>query len=159
PPRHALGPDPGGSRLGQSPGVVPVRVPRVHLRGPRAATRDSRAGLSRAPGPGRGRGRGDRDRAASPEHPTAPGRHRGAFRRAGGAAGGRGHATGHGPRAVTAGRLAVVGAGAWGTALAVQATRAGFAPRLWVYEPELLEILRSSSENPWFLPGVPLPRT
>jgi glycerol-3-phosphate dehydrogenase (NAD(P)+) len=60
---------------------------------------------------------------------------------------------------VTAGRLAVVGAGAWGTALAVQATRAGFAPRLWVYEPELLEILRSSSENPWFLPGVPLPRT
>jgi glycerol-3-phosphate dehydrogenase (NAD(P)+) len=58
---------------------------------------------------------------------------------------------------VTAGRLAVVGAGAWGTALAVQAARAGFAPRLWVFEPELLEILRKSSENAWFLPGVPLP--
>jgi glycerol-3-phosphate dehydrogenase (NAD(P)+) len=60
---------------------------------------------------------------------------------------------------VTAGRLAVVGAGAWGTALAVQATRAGFAPRLWVFEAELLEILRASSENPWFLPGVRLPET
>jgi glycerol-3-phosphate dehydrogenase (NAD(P)+) len=53
--------------------------------------------------------------------------------------------------------LAVVGAGAWGTALAVQAARAGFAPRLWVFEPELLEILRGSSENAWFLPGVRLP--
>jgi glycerol-3-phosphate dehydrogenase (NAD(P)+) len=57
------------------------------------------------------------------------------------------------------GSLAVVGAGAWGTALAIQATRAGFAPRLWVFEPELLAILRASSENPWFLPGVRLPET
>jgi glycerol-3-phosphate dehydrogenase (NAD(P)+) len=58
---------------------------------------------------------------------------------------------------VTAGQFAVVGAGAWGTALAVQAVRAGFAPRLWVFEPELLAIIRASSENPWFLPGVRLP--
>jgi glycerol-3-phosphate dehydrogenase (NAD(P)+) len=55
--------------------------------------------------------------------------------------------------------LAVVGAGAWGTALAVQAVRAGFAPRLWVFEPELLKILRASRENPWYLPGVRLPET
>jgi glycerol-3-phosphate dehydrogenase (NAD(P)+) len=60
---------------------------------------------------------------------------------------------------VTAERLAVVGAGAWGTALAVQATRAGFKPRLWVFEPELLALLRESSENPWYLPGVRLPET
>jgi glycerol-3-phosphate dehydrogenase (NAD(P)+) len=58
---------------------------------------------------------------------------------------------------MTAERLAVVGAGAWGTALAVQATRAGFAPHLWVFEPELLALLRASSENPWYLPGVRLP--
>jgi glycerol-3-phosphate dehydrogenase (NAD(P)+) len=57
---------------------------------------------------------------------------------------------------VIAGRLAVVGAGAWGTALAVQAVRAGLAPRLWVFEPELLALIRASRENPWFLPGVPL---
>ena len=58
---------------------------------------------------------------------------------------------------MSAGRLAVVGAGAWGTALAVQATRAGLTPRLWVYEAELLRILRTTFENPWFLPGVRLP--
>jgi glycerol-3-phosphate dehydrogenase (NAD(P)+) len=60
---------------------------------------------------------------------------------------------------VTAERLAVVGAGAWGTALAVQATRAGLAPRLWVFEPELLALLQGSFENPWYLPGVRLPET
>ena len=58
---------------------------------------------------------------------------------------------------MTAGRLAIVGAGAWGTALAVQAVRAGLAPRLWVFEPELLAILRASAENAWYLPGVRLP--
>ena len=57
---------------------------------------------------------------------------------------------------MSTGGLAVVGAGAWGTALAVQAARAGFEPRLWVFEPELLEILGSTSENPWYLPGVKL---
>ena len=70
---------------------------------------------------------------------------------------GSGSAAGPERIAVTEGRLAVVGAGAWGTALAVQAVRAGFAPRLWVFEPELLAIIRASAENPWFLPGVPLP--
>lgn len=57
---------------------------------------------------------------------------------------------------MTAG-VAVIGAGAWGTALAVQATRAGHAPRLWVFEPELLARLRETRENPWYLPGVRLP--
>jgi glycerol-3-phosphate dehydrogenase (NAD(P)+) len=56
-----------------------------------------------------------------------------------------------------AGPLAVVGAGAWGTALAIQATRAGFAPRLWVFEEELLEVLRQTRMNAWYLPDVTLP--
>lgn len=51
----------------------------------------------------------------------------------------------------------MIGAGAWGTALALQAVRAGHAPRLWVYEPELLTLLRDKRENPWYLPGVRLP--
>jgi glycerol-3-phosphate dehydrogenase (NAD(P)+) len=53
-------------------------------------------------------------------------------------------------------RVAVVGAGAWGTALAVHLSRAGHAPRLWVFEPELYELLVATRENPWYLPGIPL---
>lgn len=54
-------------------------------------------------------------------------------------------------------RLAVVGAGAWGTALAVHLARAGHHPRLWVFEEELLALLRATRENAWYLPGVVLP--
>jgi glycerol-3-phosphate dehydrogenase (NAD(P)+) len=54
-------------------------------------------------------------------------------------------------------RIAVIGAGAWGTALAIHAARAGHAVRLWVYEPELLALLAKTRENPWFLPGVSIP--
>lgn len=54
-------------------------------------------------------------------------------------------------------RVAVVGAGAWGTALAVHLARAGYAPRLWVFEPELLGLVVGTRENPWYLPGVRLP--
>jgi glycerol-3-phosphate dehydrogenase (NAD(P)+) len=53
--------------------------------------------------------------------------------------------------------IAVIGAGAWGTALAIHAARAGHAPRLWVFEPELLALIRETRENPWYLPGVILP--
>jgi glycerol-3-phosphate dehydrogenase (NAD(P)+) len=54
-------------------------------------------------------------------------------------------------------QVAVVGAGAWGTALAIHLARAGAAPRLWVYEPELLSALAESRENAWYLPGVRIP--
>ena len=55
------------------------------------------------------------------------------------------------------GPVVVVGAGAWGTALAVQVTRAGHPVRLWVFEAELLELIRRTRENPWYLPGIRLP--
>ncbi len=58
---------------------------------------------------------------------------------------------------MTARPVAIVGAGAWGTALAIQAARAGLRPRLWVFEPELLGALRAERENGWYLPGVRLP--
>ncbi len=48
----------------------------------------------------------------------------------------------------------VIGAGAWGTALALVCARAGLATRLWVREPEILEAIRRGRENSTFLPNV-----
>jgi glycerol-3-phosphate dehydrogenase (NAD(P)+) len=53
--------------------------------------------------------------------------------------------------------VAVIGAGAWGTALAIHLARGGHAPRLWVYEADLLALMEKTRENPWYLPAVPLP--
>ena len=53
-------------------------------------------------------------------------------------------------------RVAVIGAGSWGTALAHHLGCLGHEVRLWVYEPELLAILRRQRENTFFLPGVKL---
>lgn len=51
------------------------------------------------------------------------------------------------------GRVAVVGAGAWGTALAVQAARAGRDVVLWARDPAPIAARRESPR----LPGIPLP--
>jgi len=56
-------------------------------------------------------------------------------------------------------RLAVVGAGAWGTALALVAARAGRPVILWSREREVADSIRTTRENALFLPGVPLPKT
>jgi glycerol-3-phosphate dehydrogenase (NAD(P)+) len=50
----------------------------------------------------------------------------------------------------------VIGAGAWGTALALQALRAGANVRLWARDPAKAEAIANSRENPR-LPGIPLP--
>jgi glycerol-3-phosphate dehydrogenase (NAD(P)+) len=50
----------------------------------------------------------------------------------------------------------VVGAGAWGTALAIQAVRAGSEVSLWARDPARAERIASMRENPR-LPGVRLP--
>lgn len=55
------------------------------------------------------------------------------------------------------GHVAVVGAGAWGTALALVAARAGRNVTLWSREPEVTNAILTMSENAIFLPGVPLP--
>jgi glycerol-3-phosphate dehydrogenase (NAD(P)+) len=52
--------------------------------------------------------------------------------------------------------IAVIGAGAWGTALAIQAARAGNAVTLWAREPVRSGTIAASRENPR-LPGVRLP--
>src|SRR5512146_631427 len=53
--------------------------------------------------------------------------------------------------------VAVVGAGSWGTALAIHLARCGHDVRLWVREPELLEAMQKTRENTIFLPGFRLP--
>jgi glycerol-3-phosphate dehydrogenase (NAD(P)+) len=55
-------------------------------------------------------------------------------------------------------RIAVVGAGAWGTALAIQATRAGSAVALWARDPARAAALQRDRLNPR-LPGIALPET
>ncbi len=54
-------------------------------------------------------------------------------------------------------RVAVAGAGAWGTALALVAARAGRNVILWSREPEVAKTIRSRGENAVFLPGIRLP--
>ena len=54
-------------------------------------------------------------------------------------------------------RIGVLGAGAWGTALAVSAARAGQSVELWSRFAPWAERLRSARENARDLPGVRLP--
>jgi glycerol-3-phosphate dehydrogenase (NAD(P)+) len=53
-------------------------------------------------------------------------------------------------------RIGILGAGAWGTALAQVAARAGRPTVLWAREPEVAEAVARTRENPVFLPGVRL---
>jgi glycerol-3-phosphate dehydrogenase (NAD(P)+) len=56
-----------------------------------------------------------------------------------------------------AGHVAVLGAGSWGTALAVLLCQNGHGVRLWGHEPEQMALLQADRENRHFLPGVQLP--
>lgn len=53
-------------------------------------------------------------------------------------------------------RIGVIGAGAWGTALAAAARRAGRDVILWAYEPEVAAGINRDHENALYLPGVRL---
>jgi glycerol-3-phosphate dehydrogenase (NAD(P)+) len=55
--------------------------------------------------------------------------------------------------------LAIVGAGGWGTALAITMARAGRHTRLWVYEPDLAVAMIDTLENSIYLPGVSIPES
>lgn len=52
--------------------------------------------------------------------------------------------------------IGVVGAGAWGTALASIAARAGCDVTLWAYETEVADAINSTHENNVYLPGITL---
>ncbi len=53
-------------------------------------------------------------------------------------------------------KLTVVGAGAWGTALADLAGRCGQDVLLWSFEPEVAEAIETSHRNPLYLPSAEL---
>ncbi|MGH7580985.1 MAG: NAD(P)H-dependent glycerol-3-phosphate dehydrogenase [Gemmatimonadales bacterium] len=53
-------------------------------------------------------------------------------------------------------RIAVLGAGSWGTTLADLLARKDDEVRLWAYEPEVVDAVNREHRNPLFLPGVPL---
>ena len=53
--------------------------------------------------------------------------------------------------------LAIIGAGSWGTALAIVLAPRFERVRLWVYETDLVERMSRTRENDIFLPGFRLP--
>ena len=53
--------------------------------------------------------------------------------------------------------VAVIGAGAWGTALACLLAEKGARVRLWAFEPEVSAGIVANHENKLYLPGVSLP--
>lgn len=55
-------------------------------------------------------------------------------------------------------RVSVLGGGAWGTALALTAARAGRDTRLWARDPETVRAIVETGTNPRYLPGLALDR-
>ena len=54
-------------------------------------------------------------------------------------------------------RVAIVGAGSWGTALAAHCARQGLAVTIWARNPEVAAHINDCRENTAFLPGLKLP--
>ena len=55
--------------------------------------------------------------------------------------------------------IAIVGAGGWGTALAITMAREERDVRLWAYEPYLVDTMIATRENPIYLPSVRVPES
>lgn len=56
-------------------------------------------------------------------------------------------------------RVAVLGAGSWGTALAALIARNGLSPTLWGRDSDVIAAVGREHQNPRYLPGVALPAT
>jgi glycerol-3-phosphate dehydrogenase (NAD(P)+) len=55
--------------------------------------------------------------------------------------------------------IAIIGAGGWGTALAVSMAHYGKDVRLWAYESYLVETILATRENPLYLPSIRIPES
>lgn len=53
-------------------------------------------------------------------------------------------------------KITVIGAGSFGTAMAVVIARCGHDVLMWAHNPEVAEVVRSSRQNPAYLPNVEL---
>ena len=53
--------------------------------------------------------------------------------------------------------IAIIGAGSWGTALALVLARNGHHVDLWCFDPAQAQRMQENGENTDFLPGIPLP--
>ena len=53
--------------------------------------------------------------------------------------------------------IAVLGAGSWGTAMAIMMARSGHPVTLWGHDPEHIQQLRTDQSNRTFLPGTDFP--
>lgn len=62
-------------------------------------------------------------------------------------------------QAVQSTPIAILGAGSWGTALALYLSRLGQEVRLWSYRPEDINLMRTERVNNRFLPNHPFPDT
>lgn len=56
-------------------------------------------------------------------------------------------------------KIAVLGAGSWGTALAALVARHGHPTVLWGRDAAMAQAIDGSHENPRYLPGIPLPES
>lgn len=54
---------------------------------------------------------------------------------------------------------AVIGAGSWGTALALQLARVGHTTRLWDHQPARAAAMQAARENTQYMPGFEFPGT
>ena len=52
-------------------------------------------------------------------------------------------------------KITIIGAGAFGTAMAITAARAGNDVVLWAHDPDVALAIRETGENPDYLPGLP----
>lgn len=53
--------------------------------------------------------------------------------------------------------IAIIGAGSYGTALALVAARSGHTVRLWAHDPEVARVIAAQRQNQVYLPGFELP--
>jgi len=55
--------------------------------------------------------------------------------------------------------IAILGAGSWGTAVAIHLAKAGHHVLLWGHDPQHIALMKEKKANPRFLPGINFPDT